>query len=642
MGSYDENGTHILLLSLGPVQDFIASARRCQDLWYGSYLLSRVSRASAKKVEEVCGKQALIFPGELGSENNAVANKILARVEGRSLGQKAARLAKEASNDCLHMLADDAWSHLEETDYSHLFLSDVARDQLDELMEYFWVLVPENGSYPEALARADQLLAARKATRDWEYQSSSDSGAGVPKSSLDGSRESVIHERAYEENTPEDLRNFFGLRSASERLCGVALLKRLGALSEDDLSSTHPAFHSTTHLAASPLLTRIERINEESCNEQISQFVESCQGTRIRTGNRTHSTLRPPLGLFDESCTSLKVPRTFDQVGDHGVDGSLFFEERILADGFGVLGDGEQCAENLRALNKRLNLPSPVPYYVMMLADGDRLGATIKSLGKEENGWGKHVELSRSLDRFASKARDIVEDHSGSLVYSGGDDVLALLPLHTALDCAESLRTSFSEIMRESSGLDAPPTLSAGLAIAHHLTPMDKVRQLAKKAEAIAKDEAGRDALAVVMDKRAGRTLSVFEKWDNGLHERLMKWAQLIHRLDLPNGVAFELERLITVFEKPLPGAESTAKSNSGERESLVALAKQIIGRKRSSGGSEALNEETTSLLIGYFEGSDEPGSAILKLSAEIQIARLILESLKVAWGPISQGGGDA
>ena len=40
--------THLLLISIGPVQDFIASARKAQDLWFGS-LLSDLSAAVATK-----------------------------------------------------------------------------------------------------------------------------------------------------------------------------------------------------------------------------------------------------------------------------------------------------------------------------------------------------------------------------------------------------------------------------------------------------------------------------------------------------------------------------------------------------------------------------------------------------------------
>lgn len=46
---------NLLLVSLGPIQDFIASARRCQDLWFGSFLLSELSRATAEAIMDVAG-----------------------------------------------------------------------------------------------------------------------------------------------------------------------------------------------------------------------------------------------------------------------------------------------------------------------------------------------------------------------------------------------------------------------------------------------------------------------------------------------------------------------------------------------------------------------------------------------------------
>lgn len=39
--------TYLATLAIGPVQGFIAAARRSRDLWFGSYLLSEVSKAAA-------------------------------------------------------------------------------------------------------------------------------------------------------------------------------------------------------------------------------------------------------------------------------------------------------------------------------------------------------------------------------------------------------------------------------------------------------------------------------------------------------------------------------------------------------------------------------------------------------------------
>ncbi len=67
------NEKYLISVAIGPVQDFIASSRRSRDLWFGSWLLSEISRAAAEFVIEKNGE--LIFPTDL-KEN--VVNKILA------------------------------------------------------------------------------------------------------------------------------------------------------------------------------------------------------------------------------------------------------------------------------------------------------------------------------------------------------------------------------------------------------------------------------------------------------------------------------------------------------------------------------------------------------------------------------------
>lgn len=50
------------LFAIGPVQEFIATARKTQDLWAGSYLLSYLSWSAMKVVAEEFGPDSLIFP----------------------------------------------------------------------------------------------------------------------------------------------------------------------------------------------------------------------------------------------------------------------------------------------------------------------------------------------------------------------------------------------------------------------------------------------------------------------------------------------------------------------------------------------------------------------------------------------------
>src|SRR4051812_16473962 len=68
---------NLMIFWIGPVQDFIATARRSRDLWYGSWMLSELSRAAAKEVVRLSG--SLIFPADT-QRTISIPNKILATV----------------------------------------------------------------------------------------------------------------------------------------------------------------------------------------------------------------------------------------------------------------------------------------------------------------------------------------------------------------------------------------------------------------------------------------------------------------------------------------------------------------------------------------------------------------------------------
>src|SRR3954454_6326689 len=91
----------VLIVTLGPIQDFIEAARRSRDLWFGSWLLSELSKATARGMARECGLGALVFPGilewnelEAGSLTS-VANKIVVRVPDGKDPETIAGLGKQ-------------------------------------------------------------------------------------------------------------------------------------------------------------------------------------------------------------------------------------------------------------------------------------------------------------------------------------------------------------------------------------------------------------------------------------------------------------------------------------------------------------------------------------------------------------------
>ena len=133
-------------------------------------------------------------------------------------------------------------------------------------------------------------------------------------------------------------------------------------------------------------------------------------------------------------------------------------------------------------------------------------------------GFKRHRILSQRLTDFADLARQIVQEHQGALIYSGGDDVLALLPLDTVLQCAGKLAKTFRETLLEFAYTDQEgerqtPSLSAGIVIAHHLDLLHQVRILAKQAEDSAKALPNKNAFSVILSKRSGEMYQIAGRW---------------------------------------------------------------------------------------------------------------------------------
>ncbi len=130
---------------------------------------------------------------------------------------------------------------------------------------------------------------------------------------------------------------------------------------------------------------------------------------------------------------------------------------------------------------------------------GERLG-NLKTLTE-------HQQFSQKLARFADETvPNIIQKYDrAQLIYAGGDDVLALLPLRHALDCAYEIRLAFEH--------DTACKMSAGIAITPHNFPLDLALNMARQAEEKAKEGYGRDAIVVTEAHGTGTIREAGGKW---------------------------------------------------------------------------------------------------------------------------------
>jgi len=226
------------------------------------------------------------------------------------------------------------------------------------------------------------------------------------------------------------------------------------------------------------------------------------------------------------------------------------------------------CKEVQSCLNETLKTSRPVEtYYGLMLMDGDHMGRILsgddihsiaykdsfhpsvregfenqaESEGALKNysdqkravSPSRHMAISGALNDFSQQiVRHVVEEeYLGKLIYAGGDDVLAMLPVADLLPAAQRLRQAYSGVaegeqkkeLRLQSGfaqlkkvlyrtMGSSATASAGLVIAHHRAPLWKVMTELRAAESVAKN-AGRDRFHLRVIKRSGGVLHLTLPW---------------------------------------------------------------------------------------------------------------------------------
>jgi len=429
--------------------------------------------------------------------------------------------------------------------------------QIEELLEFYWVAVPiEANNYPQARDHAEALLAARKNTRDFKI----DDGDCVPKSSLDGIRESVIPEKHYDRaDAAQFLYKVYRARGA-ERLSGVDLLKRLGRLDDE------PKFASTSDVAAAPLMRTPSNFDQD-------QLIKDLKGLLIKAG------------ILPEEIAE---------------NASLVFESRFRE----YLGEVPNNADILKIYRNRVNqafdVELPNPYYCLFIADGDDMGKLIS----EKTDIASHSKLSQDLSTFAATLPDEIKKQAGTCIYAGGEDILAYLPLHTALEYVSKLNLEFEPKIGT--------TLSGGLVIAHHLTPLNEVMRLARDAEKESKKTENKNALTVVLSKRSGADTEITDKWGL-LVDRLLKLKQWIKDGLLGQGVGYELEKLAGDFQA------FDLVNNQAHRDAIANEAIRIIDRKKQANTTIPLGDNVKNKLRKWIV-TDKV--SVAQLADEIIVAR--------------------
>lgn len=480
---------YLLTLSIGPVQDFIAAARRTADLQAGSQLLQQLAMHLAQHIQGKGG--TLIFPA---SAEQPGPNKVVATIET----DDPAAFAQQLHEVAVQWLWQQ-WQSARERMPNVPLDEHLAEEQIKQFLEFYAAWVPLNGDYAQARHQAERLLAGRKALRDFRQVPCR---PGRPKSPLDPSRDTVLKLDAGL-RIPEQAQQEPLFLKRTEYLDAVSMLKRLKG---------EKGVPSTSYMAAQAILP----IADQQAVTELERIADNAPGA-VDIGDLMFPT------------------RVQEEVEEGEPRLSRYLKDRLT--------EIDQLRRQiLDSLSPRLSeCPS---YYAILAADGDRMGQCISA----QRDMDSHRRLSAALAEVAEEMKKVVNQHHGYTVYAGGDDLLAFLPVNQILSCACELAAAFRKAMEPfRGGSSEAGTLSIGVAIVHRMEMLQQSLEWAREAEREAKR--WRNAIAIALHTRGGVPLTAVTAFkDDPYLDGWRQWLKAF-RAGLTRGFPYELQYLAREVE---------------------------------------------------------------------------------------------
>ncbi len=365
-----------------------------------------------------------------------------------------------------------------------------------------------------------------------------------------------------------------GIISPEEKLCGVCLTKRLFS----KYFGIKERFPSTADVSTASFKIKViekDKNDNDKIKDILKEIIEKIESMKpVRERGDV-------MGLFEkfkEKIHRSDILRNFIMLNGELLYKNLYKkltrkgekEENIKRNFLNFSKEkAKEVMDLIKKLEDKINF-KPSKYYAIIKFDGDRMGKILKGelnnqffnsyhteIQKkiEENDEYKdfveiiknnslkrpmspaiHRLISRALRNFSLKfVKEAVEKYgNGKVIYAGGDDVFALLPLERFFETINLLRAFYSgEVSKgnnewkvnygEGNGwidkdensyitLGKNATASLGAAIVHWEEPLSLAIKLADEAEKEAKNS-GRNAFCIKFKRRSGEIRSSVFNW---------------------------------------------------------------------------------------------------------------------------------
>jgi CRISPR-associated protein Cmr2 len=508
-----QTNASLAMISIGPVQEIISQARKTIDLWAGSYLLSYLIYQAIEHIGLTIGFDSIIYPYLRGNRFvyetleqygvNFLNQSLIPQMHEKIASLPNVVLAILPSNRSHEIIENckvkikQKWREIAESALREFEQTQVNRHEFEKQIDLFPVI---NASQVALISDQDVLEKAlihiSRSSEFGEYKKLvrkiSESGGYLPNAG-------TFYKYIY--------------RILTLKMNAIKIIRYFkGYTSDAQLNGRRDADDFGDYVRA--------------CVEVIDKQKDEEHRDLLGTLNATKRVLKKVLKIENIRYESTEEIAMQNENSDRKYIAILMMDGDNM--GKWISGDNAPSVEKIfhPKVRDHLSKIGINPQYKFVTPS-------------------YHKAISRTLGIFSSFVRHVVEEeYKGMLIYAGGDDVLAILPADKVLECANKLRKMYSGIGQETLKIfidddmgtykeyefkdqmlfiDGKPyttmmgkdaSMSAGIAIIHHKSPLRIGIQLARKAEDYAKDKLGRNAFGMYVVRRSGQVEEVGSKWD--------------------------------------------------------------------------------------------------------------------------------
>lgn len=492
---------YLFICTIGPVKDFISQARKSQDLFGGSALLSHLTGVAMQSAIKLFNQGVDIIITPLPS-TMFKPNRFVARVKSEESKLKA--IGSEIEQEIR-----DTFNEIGSLPFNNTALvkPNGYDEQLNDYLEIFWLFYPLENGYGTSYRKLFQELASLK--NIVAFDKFEETGR---KCSVDGKYNVKIYRKLASEidhdkvlkkihqsagevlilnDTDENPLKIWHLKDG-EGLSAVSMTKRIFNREIPDNFSNAYLFPSTVKVALMKLLE----------NEQVKKLPEFISYKDLIEGKSTLSHSDEQL-YYQEN-----IKQIIDKISQSETNNVLRMHSKWI-DAMKIAGVQEEFTK----------------YYALIRFDGDNMGDWL--LGDKIKGdlFDFHKKFTQCINEFATEIDKKIIAPKGRVIYAGGEDFMAMVNIHFLFEVMELIYTSYKNMISEElksfrKDENEEMTISVGIAIAHYKQPLSMVLDKAKKMEEYAKSKE-KNSYAIGIMKHSGSTLETVFPWNNKIFNSL-------------------------------------------------------------------------------------------------------------------------